>query len=60
MESTGAPGRIQISQATADLLIGAGKSSWLEQRSEIVRAKGKGYVDIDGIDAAALQHFSVS
>jgi 3'5'-cyclic nucleotide phosphodiesterase/Adenylate and Guanylate cyclase catalytic domain len=42
MESTGIPGRIHISQKTADLLVAAGKESWLTKRSGIVEAKGKG------------------
>ena len=42
MESTGIPNRIQISQATADLLSAAGKSYWLTPRDEMVHAKGKG------------------
>lgn len=42
MESTGAPGRIQVSQKTADLLILAGKGDWLHLRAEPVEAKGKG------------------
>ncbi len=42
MESTGAPGKIQISQDTADLLVAAGKSHWLTAREDVVYAKGKG------------------
>jgi 3'5'-cyclic nucleotide phosphodiesterase/Adenylate and Guanylate cyclase catalytic domain len=42
MESTGMPGRIQVSQKTADLLILAGKESWLTQRTDHVEVKGKG------------------
>ncbi|KAG7341693.1 PAS domain containing protein [Nitzschia inconspicua] len=42
MECTGVPNRIQVSQATAELLREAGKSSWLTQRSDVVHAKGKG------------------
>lgn len=42
MESTGKPGRIQVSQETADLLIAAGKSAWISTRDEKVVAKGKG------------------
>ena len=42
MESTGIPTRIQISQQTADLLIGAGKESWIVPREGTVFAKGKG------------------
>jgi Adenylate and Guanylate cyclase catalytic domain len=42
MESHGLIGRIQISQATADLLIEARKEHWLEAREDKVEAKGKG------------------
>jgi Adenylate and Guanylate cyclase catalytic domain len=42
MESTGLRDKIQISQETADLLIAAGKSSWITPREETVVAKGKG------------------
>jgi class 3 adenylate cyclase len=42
MESTGACGRIQISQSTADLLAESGKSSWFIARQDKVDAKGKG------------------
>jgi Adenylate and Guanylate cyclase catalytic domain len=42
MESTGAPSKVQLSKETADLLLAAGKSNWLKERSEKVRAKGKG------------------
>ena len=42
MESTGCPGRIQVSQTTADLLISRGKGHWLTPREDKVIAKGKG------------------
>ena len=42
MESTGERGRIQVSEKTAELLISAGKGSWLSPRKELVHAKGKG------------------
>jgi len=42
MESTCKTGKIQISQKTAELLIGAGKESWITPRGELVNAKGKG------------------
>ena len=41
-ESTGMKGKIQLSQETADQLIGAGKAHWIVQRSDKVVAKGKG------------------
>ena len=42
MESTGKPDHIQCSQATADLLIAAGKTHWVTPRDHLVVAKGKG------------------
>ena len=42
MESNGIPGRVQISQETADLLLVANKSHWLEPRRDKIQAKGKG------------------
>lgn len=42
MESNGESGRIHVSQETADLLIAAGKSSWLDPREDKIKAKGKG------------------
>lgn len=42
VETTGCPGRIHISQQTADLLKSAGKESWYQKRPEKVKAKGKG------------------
>jgi len=42
MESTGEPNKIQVSQQTAELLMSAGRESWLTKREELVSAKGKG------------------
>jgi Adenylate and Guanylate cyclase catalytic domain/3'5'-cyclic nucleotide phosphodiesterase len=42
MESTGTPGKIQVSQSTAALLIAAGKGHWTTPRDDQVAAKGKG------------------
>eukprot|EP00977_Amphora_coffeiformis_P016683 scaffold5233_cov178-Amphora_coffeaeformis.AAC.3 len=42
MESTGAAGRIHISQNTADLLVSAGLDSWVVPRETMIEAKGKG------------------
>ena len=36
------PGRVQLSNDTAQLLIKAGKDSWIEERDTLVEAKGKG------------------
>lgn len=42
MEHTGVRDKIQLSQATTDLLLAGGKSSWIVPRDELVHAKGKG------------------
>ena len=44
MESTGKPNNIQVSQATADMLVAAGKEDWIQPRDDIVNAKGKGEI----------------
>jgi class 3 adenylate cyclase len=42
MESTSVAGKIQISVATAELLIAGGRGDWIEKREDMVQAKGKG------------------
>jgi hypothetical protein len=42
MESTGLPGKIQLSANTAELIIRDGKSQWLTKRDTTITAKGKG------------------
>jgi class 3 adenylate cyclase len=42
VESTGEPGRIHMSQETADLIIKGGKQAWVQRRGQQVTAKGKG------------------
>jgi Adenylate and Guanylate cyclase catalytic domain len=42
MESNGVPNKIHASQATADLLVAAGKGLWLIKRDDLIEAKGKG------------------
>jgi len=44
MESTGHAGKIQLSQDSAILMQAAGKGEWLEERSDIVAVKGKGFM----------------
>ena len=41
MEGTGIPNRIHVSEATADLLIAAGKGHWVQTREDMIEAKGK-------------------
>lgn len=42
MESTSQPGKIQVSEETAKLLRGDGKSHWLCKRPDVQSVKGKG------------------
>ena len=42
MESTSKKGMIQVSKETADILLAADKADWLEEREDLVDAKGKG------------------
>ncbi|CAB9522950.1 Receptor-type guanylate cyclase gcy [Seminavis robusta] len=42
MESNGVPGKIHVSQSTADELIRHGNRDWLTEREDKVEAKGKG------------------
>lgn len=44
MESSGKKDFIQVSQSTADLLVEAGKESWISPREDLVSAKGKGQI----------------
>jgi hypothetical protein len=43
--STGSCNKIQISQATASLLVDANKEHWLEERKDAVEVKGKGVLN---------------
>lgn len=60
MESTGLKGRIQISRATYDILVEAGKSDWVVPRSDAVKAKGKGMMKTFWLDAKAKKAGSSS
>ena len=51
MESTSVAGRIQISQATADLLEKGRKGNWFSPREDKVLAKGKGHMQTYWLDA---------
>ena len=42
IEETGLKNKIHLSQTTAELLVAAGKSSWVKPRDKAVTAKGKG------------------
>jgi hypothetical protein len=45
LESTGARNRIQVSSATAALIVQSGKGKWLEKRKDPVDIKGKGMME---------------
>lgn len=60
MESNGQRGKIQVSQATADLVMEAGKESWLTPRTEKVAAKGKGMLQTYWLDPSKGQRGSSS
>jgi class 3 adenylate cyclase len=65
VESTGDRGRIHISQDTANLLIAAGKSRWVQEREDRVVAKGKGelqtyWLDTRGRGSATGSTYSMS
>jgi hypothetical protein len=53
LKSLGERNKIQVSQATADLLIAAGKSHWLKPRQGGVTAKGKGVLNTFWLDPTA-------
>lgn len=42
IESTGEPGRIHMSQETAEALTALGKANWLQKRPNMMEVKGKG------------------
>jgi class 3 adenylate cyclase len=46
MESTSKPGSIQVSHETSNLIAGAGKEQWLDQRDGMVAVKGKGEMQV--------------
>ena len=65
MESTGQPGLIHISQATADALKASGKSNWYSPREDMVEVKGKGlmqtyWVNVETAPSATTRHSTTS
>ena len=60
MESTGIKDRIQVSLATYDILVEAGKIDWVTPRNEVVRAKGKGIMKTFWLDTHAKRNGSSS
>ncbi|KAG7338693.1 adenylate/guanylate cyclase [Nitzschia inconspicua] len=59
MESTSLPGKIQVSQKTAELIIENGKGSWLTAREDPVNAKGKGMLQTYWLDPSRGKSGSV-
>lgn len=45
MESSGKPNQIQCTEATANLLVAAGKDHWIQRREDSVNVKGKGVLE---------------
>jgi hypothetical protein len=67
MESTGIPGRIQISEETATLLRAADKETWLAERDAKIAVKGKGdlqtfflYIDSEARSTSSSIHTDTS
>jgi class 3 adenylate cyclase len=65
MESTGKSGKIQVSEATALLLMKRGKRNWLRLREDMVSPKGKGamttyWVEATGVDGNATESVASS
>uniref|UniRef100_A0A7S2YNJ0 Uncharacterized protein n=1 Tax=Entomoneis paludosa TaxID=265537 RepID=A0A7S2YNJ0_9STRA len=50
METKGQANKIQISQETADLLTENGKGHWIQQRKDLIVAKGKGQMQTYWLD----------
>jgi hypothetical protein len=59
-QSTGVPGRIQVSMATANLLSGAGKEYWVTLREDMVVDEGKRGVVTFWLDTNLKRGTSVS
>jgi hypothetical protein len=60
MESNGLRDKIQISQSTADLLVNAGKSHWMQPREDLVNAKGKGLMQTYWLNLGSKRSSSIS
>ncbi|CAB9498276.1 Receptor-type guanylate cyclase gcy [Seminavis robusta] len=57
METTGLPGKIQVSRETADLLIAGGKECFLEPGSDLVDCKGKGSLQTHFLKVKRRTHY---
>lgn len=60
MESNGEKGRIQVSEQTADLLMEAGKGSWIRPREDKIEAKGKGLLQTYWLEPKLITLFPSS
>jgi hypothetical protein len=58
--SSGSPGKIHVSEATAKLLSQNGKGSWVTQRTEMVNVKGKGSIQTFWLNTQGNKHASES
>jgi class 3 adenylate cyclase len=58
MESTGIPGRIQLSTTTADLIIAGGNTEWVRRREDEIEAKGKGKLRTYWLEPKVVDHNS--
>jgi hypothetical protein len=59
LKSLGERNKIQVSQATADLLVAAGKGHWLKPRLGGVTAKGKGKLNSFWLNPSAKRGSSI-
>ena len=65
MESNGVPGKIHVSQATADALHAQGKGNWCVARPDKITAKGKGEMQtyfvefVSSQNGGSASHYSV-
>ena len=60
MESTGIRDKVQITHATANLLVAAGKEHWITPRSDVIEAKGKGTLQTYWLDPSKAKVSGVS
>lgn len=55
MESNGLPGKVHVSESTANLILDAGKASWLTLREGGVEAKGKGILKTYWVEPTSME-----
>ena len=52
MESNGLPGKIHVSEVTAHSLMEGGKENWVQPRTDVIQAKGKGSLQTYWVNVA--------